>query len=299
VDSIVLSSQSTSTWVSANAFVTIVDAVGSPVAGATVIGLWSGIVHGSSGASTGASGTASLPSPQSSVSGTITFAVTGVSASGYDYDPQSNVQTGASVEVNLVDPPSVEITSPAGGETVSGVVFVQISASSSLRISFVDLSVDGESLGLDHSYPYSFSWDTAALFPGLYTLTATAEDVSGGTGSASIDVIVEAPEPEDTIPPSISINYPVMGAVVSGIISVSVNTNDNVGVTRVELYVDGNLTAERTSAPFTMEWNVDETPGGQHIIQAKAFDASGNSTVSSNVSVAKRAFLQRFRGRRR
>jgi hypothetical protein len=264
-----------------------------------VIGAWSGIVHGTSSASTGASGTASLSSPQSSVSGTINFTVSGVSASGYDYDPQSNVETEESIEAFLVDLPLVEITSPAGGETVSGVVFVQVSASSSLGISFVDLSVDGESLGIDQAYPYNFSWDTADLDPGLYTLTATAEDVSGGAGCASVDVIVEAPEPGDTIPPSVSIAYPEIGAVVSGIIRVSVNANDNAGVTRVELYVDGNLTAEWTSAPFTAEWNVDETPGGQHIIQAKAFDASGNSTVSSNVSVAKRGFLQRFRGRRR
>ena len=229
----------------------------------------------------------------------LTFTVTGVSAPGVTYDPQSNVQTEASIEASLADPPLVEITSPFEGDSVSGIMLIQVSASSSLGISFVELSVDGVPLAIDPSYPYTFSWDTGSEALGSHTLTATAQDTSGGTESTLIHVTVITGNPEDEIPPDVSITYPQMGAVVSGIVSVSVNANDNVEVAKVELYVDGNLTATSTSAPFTMEWNTDETPGGQHIIQAKAFDAAGNNTVSSSVSIAKRVYLQRFRGHRR
>jgi len=233
------------------------------------------------------------------VSGTITFSVTGVSAPGITYDPQSNVQTEASIEAGLADPPFVEITSPFEADTLSGTVLIQVSASSSLGISFVQLSVDGVPRAMDASYPYAFSWDTGSEALGPHTLTVTAQDTSGGTESTSVHVTVVAGEPQDDIPPDVSITYPQMGAVVAGIVSVSVNASDNVEVARVELYVDGNLTTTSTLAPFTMEWDVDETPGGQHVIRARAFDAAGNSAVSSDVSVAKRAFLQRFRRQRR
>jgi len=298
VESIVLSPQSTSTSVSANALVTIVDSGGNPVNGASVFGTWSGIVQGTFNGSTGSSGTVEFSSPQSSVSGPITFRVTGVLASGCDYDAQLNEKTEASIEANLVDPPVVEITSPSAGDTVLSIVSINVSAASSLGISFVDLNVDGAFLGRDQTYPYSFLWDTEPLAEGTHTLTATAQDVSGVTSSTSIDVIVTG-DIADIIPPGIRITSPKAGAVVSGTVSVSVSASDNVGITRVELYVNGNLTAESTSTPFTMLWNTDETPGGRLVVQAIAYDEAGNSTVSPSVSVAKQAFLQRPRTRRR
>ena len=104
---------------------------------------------------------------------------------------------------------------------------------------------------------------------------------------------------EDPIPPEVSITSPETGTIVSGIVAVSIHAEDNVGVTRVELYVNGELTTASVSAPFTMAWDSDNTPGGSYILQAKAFDAAGNHAVSSVVSVAKRAYLQRSRSNRR
>ena len=52
-----------------------------------------------------------------------------------------------------------------------------------------------------------------------------------------------------------------------------VSAVDNMGVVRVELYVDGVFTDMSTVAPFTTTWN---DPGGAHAIQTKAYDAAGN-----------------------
>ena len=54
----------------------------------------------------------------------------------------------------------------------------------------------------------------------------------------------------DTTPPTTSITSPADGATVSGTVTVSANASDNVGVSRVELYVDGALAA-RTPHPRT------------------------------------------------
>lgn len=77
--------------------VLIFDESNSPVQDATVSGDWSGIVNGSSSASTDAQGVATLNSPKTKSSGTITFTVTDVAKSGLTYDPNANVETFDSI----------------------------------------------------------------------------------------------------------------------------------------------------------------------------------------------------------
>ena len=70
-------------------------------------------------------------------------------------------------------------------------------------------------------------------------------------------------------------------------LNVSVNATDNLGVTKVELYVDGNLTSASTVAPFTTSWSCRTAARGTHTLQCKAYDASGNVGSSAVVSVIK------------
>ena len=58
-------------------------------------------------------------------------------------------------------PPTVPITSPADGSTVSGTVTLQASASAGLALAGVQFSLDGVNLGSQvTSVPYAVSWDT-------------------------------------------------------------------------------------------------------------------------------------------
>jgi PKD repeat protein len=81
----------------AKAVVTVRDADGRAVPGATVTGTWSGLVSGSGSAVTDGSGAAALQSPNSKKSGTFVFAVTGVSLSGYVYKSDLNTETSDSI----------------------------------------------------------------------------------------------------------------------------------------------------------------------------------------------------------
>lgn len=85
---------------SARASVLVVDAAGLPVPGATVSGTWSGLVSGSSTVVTGADGIATMSSKATKKSGTVSFAVTQVSRSGYNYAPADNVLTKASISLS-------------------------------------------------------------------------------------------------------------------------------------------------------------------------------------------------------
>jgi subtilisin family serine protease len=93
--------------------------------------------------------------------------------------------------------------------------------------------------------------------------------------------------PGDTTPPTVSITSPTNGSTVSGSVSVAANATDNVGVARVEFYVDGNLKNTDSTLPYSWSWDSTTVANGSHAISAKAFDAAGNSALDSvTVTVA-------------
>jgi len=99
-------------------------------------------------------------------------------------------------------PPTVGITSPAGGQTVQATVTVAANAADNVGVAGVQLLLDGAGLGAeDTSAPYSVSWNTATAADGPHTLTAVARDAAGNrTTSSPVTVTVSnnAPPP----PPS-------------------------------------------------------------------------------------------------
>src|SRR5439155_26838609 len=99
-------------------------------------------------------------------------------------------------------PPTVSITSPAGGATVSGTTAVSASASDNVGVVGVQFLLDGAALGAeDTTSPYSVSWSTTNSSNGSHTLTATARDAEGNrTTSAGVTVTVSNTPPLDTNP---------------------------------------------------------------------------------------------------
>jgi thermitase len=90
----------------------------------------------------------------------------------------------------------------------------------------------------------------------------------------------------DSQTPTVAISAPT-GGTVSGIVSVSVSAADNIGVTKVELYVGGALLASDILAPYSFSWDTQSRPDGATTLNAKAYDAAGNvasSTVNFNIA---------------
>ena len=180
-------------------------------------------------------------------------------------------------------PPVVSFTSPGSAATVSRTISVAVSATDNRGVTAVNLSVDGTVIGTDNAGPYSFQWNTIGWADGSHTLTATALDAAGNSATATIPVIVS--NPMDTTPPTITILSPASGARIGTSVTVSVSAFDQVGVVRVELYVDGALIANSTSSPFTTRWNSRRARAGSHTLQCKAYDSAGNVGVSPNCVV--------------
>lgn len=184
-----------------------------------------------------------------------------------------------------VVPPTVNFASPTNGAAVSGAAVVTLSASDNVAVNSVSLSIDGVSAGTATTAPYAFTWNTNAVPNGQHSLTATAEDSSRNTASVYISVLVN--NVVDLQPPTISVTAPKDASKVTSNVSVTVTAADNVGVSKVELYVDGNLQAASTTAPFTTKWNTTKAAKGAHTLLCKAYDRAGNAGVSQVVTVTK------------
>jgi hypothetical protein len=101
------------------------------------------------------------------------------------------------------------------------------------------------------------------------------------------------PTTADTTPPTVSIASPTPGSTVKGLVAVQANAADNQAIQKVEFYLDGNLKATDTTAPYCLAgdngtscdaWDSTSVNDGSHSLLAKAYDAS-NNTSSSNATV--------------
>ena len=108
------------------------------------------------------------------------------------------------VENTDTDGPTVNVTSPAPGATVTGVTTVAATASDPSGVRQVQFKVDGNDIGAaDTSAPYSIQWGSINVPNGSHTLTAVARDTLGNETPAGVPVNVhnEDGAPVNSLPP--------------------------------------------------------------------------------------------------
>jgi hypothetical protein len=88
--------------------------------------------------------------------------------------------------------PTVSMTTPANGATLSGTATVSCNAADNVGVASVQLQIDGANVGsADTSSPYSFTLNTAGYANGSHTLQAIARDAAGNqTTSAAITITI-------------------------------------------------------------------------------------------------------------
>jgi PKD repeat protein/C1A family cysteine protease len=180
--------------------------------------------------------------------------------------------------------PSVSLSWPHAGATVSGTsVALSASAFDNVGVSRVEFSVDGVLVGTAWTDPFSVSWSSRGVGNGSHTIVAKAYDFDGNSAqSGAVSVVTN----NDFTPPTVSLTSPANNASVTGTITVAANAADNVGVTRVDFYLDGTtLLGTDSTSPFSLSWTTTGVAHGTHHFSAKARDAAGNSATSANVAV--------------
>lgn len=184
-----------------------------------------------------------------------------------------------------VSAPAVNFVAPLNDAAVSGSVAVQVNAEDNVGVESVTFSVDGTLIATDLASPFSFAWNTPAHSNGTHELKALAMDEAGNSAEAVVRVNVG--NFYDSIPPTVVVSWPRSGYGAIGTVPVTVIASDNVGVSRVELHVDGVIKSVSTSAPFSTVWNARLAVTGPHQLVCKAFDAAGNLAQSAVVTVNK------------
>jgi hypothetical protein len=204
------------------------------------------------------------------------FAVKAYNAAGLE-SSFSNV-----VVISETSAPTVAISSPATSSSVSGTVSISVSAEDNVGVTKVEFYVNGVLVATEAASPYVYSWNTATLASGTYTLTVKAYDAAGNVGESSKTVSVVN---NDITAPTVALTAPLSNSIVSGTIAVSAGASDNVGVNMVELYANGVLLFASNASPYNFTWDTTQVANGSYILTARAVDSSGNSGTSSAVTV--------------
>jgi hypothetical protein len=147
---------------------------------------------------------------------------------------QADMSTPVSSDTTL---PTVAITSPTDGSTVTATVTVTANASDNVAVVGVQFLLDGSPLGIeDTSSPFSVSWDTRASSNTTHRISARARDGAGNTALAT-EVAVAVSNP-----PKLIITTPAPGSTVSGsTVSVAyTTTGDLTGVDHVHFRLDSS-----------------------------------------------------------
>ncbi|MEX0616986.1 MAG: Ig-like domain-containing protein [Candidatus Woykebacteria bacterium] len=220
--------------------------------------------------------------------------VTVMSSNGWDTNFDNLVLTvssgGTTPPPGDTTNPTVSITSPANGATVSSTVNVAATTSDNVGVTKVEFFIDNASTATctDTTSTYTCSIDTTKLTNGSHTLKAKASDAAGMNATASVTVTVSnvSPPPSgDSAKPTVSITSPASGATVSKTVIVSAAASDNVGVAKVEFFIDGKPVGSDTTSSYTYSWDTTKYTNAKHTLQAKAYDAATNQGVSSILTV--------------
>ena len=192
-------------------------------------------------------------------------------------------------------PPSVAVTSPASGASVSGTVTLTASASATApaTITSVQFLLDGANLGSPvTTAPYSYSWNVGSTALGSHNLSARVTDSSGNVATAPtvpITVVSGGGSGCGTTPPTIAITNPTLNQTVSGTAQPVAATATAMGgatIASVQFLLDGaNLGSPVTAAPYAVTWNTTTASGGTHTLSARAIDSCGNLGAATAVTV--------------
>ncbi|MFC4401114.1 Ig-like domain-containing protein, partial [Mariniflexile soesokkakense] len=186
----------------------------------------------------------------------------------------------ASLDGVANEPPTVSITSPSEGAQylIGSDVTINASASDSDgNVNQVEFFVDGESVGIDTTSPYSVNW---TIGDGSYSLTAVAADDDLVTTTSTAVGVTGNLLPNT--PPTVSITNPTNGS--------SYDEGTNVPITAVAADVDGSVSQVEFFAngvsigvddvsPYSVNWTIGV---GGYSLTAVATD----NDLSTSTSIA-------------
>jgi peptidoglycan/xylan/chitin deacetylase (PgdA/CDA1 family) len=181
-----------------------------------------------------------------------------------------------------IDPvaPSVSITAPSAGATVSGsAVYINANATDNVAVASVKFLLDGAVLGSKTAptspggSTYQWKWDATTASPGQHSLTTIASDLAGNqTTSSPVTVTVL----QDTTAPVTTILCNASSSCSSWFkapVSVTLKASDNVAVAATYYTTDGSEPSAANGSLYGGAFAVAQTA----TVKYRSVDTAGNS----------------------
>ena len=179
---------------------------------------------------------------------------------------------------------------PIDGSIIAGTVRIALDIADNDSLANIELYVDGELETSENnpSSPWIYNWNSSDKADStVHNLYVKVYDGAGNIGTVQRNVTIfseiGSADP-DVAPPVALFLYPLAGTTATGTVPVSVDLFDNVGVSRVEFYVDGQLetSVDNPDVPWIFDWDTaPKADGALHSIYIKAYDAAGNIGTSA------------------
>ncbi len=185
--------------------------------------------------------------------------------------------------------PKLVITAPAEGSTVAGgTVNIGYTTTGDLTgVDHVHFQVDTDVVKMDLTLDGTYAYPGVRV--GSHTLNGwlVRADHTKIAGTDATPVhFSNVVDPADPTAPTVGLTAPTNGASVFGVVTVSANAADNVGIYGVQFKRDGvALGVEDLTAPYSVNWDTSTAGNGSHVLTATARDAAGNETTATPVTV--------------
>lgn len=205
-------------------------------------------------------------------------------------DLTKGTQTASSTSAVNADASSVTMTVKTSGGIVNGAPVASFTSSTVSGTTPLVVNFDGSGSydqdGTISSYLWNFGDGTTASGQfvsktfnqaGSFTTTLTVKDNSGTTSSKSVVINATAPvTTTDITPPTLTLTNPVNGARYArySTVTAAATSTDDVGVSKVNFYVNGYLKCSDTTAPYNCSFTM---PYGYNIpVKVYSYDKAGN-----------------------
>lgn len=181
-----------------------------------------------------------------------------------------------------VTPPTVRVTSPSPGDTVSGTQTINISKDpgSGTVIRNLTVFIDGDSTELDSSAT-NYSWSTTGLIDACHTLQFRVINENGMSGISPVMTYITNNAPR------VAITAPAAGADVTGRVPLTYTATPkgSAAIDSIWLLVDGAF-SQNLAAGGNDTMNTTSLFDGEHTLQVRALDDMGKIGMSEIIIVS-------------
>ncbi len=204
-------------------------------------------------------------------------------------DPTGVIGTSPVVSVTVANsnssPPTVVMTDPAAGSTVSAVITLTANAASQSGVPTVQFYVDGNPVGASvNAPPYLYYWNTQTVGDGPHVISATATNSSGLTGTSSpVSITADNSRPADIIGIDAQVSQDGVGSLMTSPFSTATDSAFVVAFVGFDGPDGSSQTATVSGAGLT--WTLLKRSNAQNgtaeIWAAKATDFLTNASVTA------------------